>query len=79
MTDLTDLHLPSEEYVELLRKMMDNAEKLQNNPAMDLVPEEDLASDHVMEYLGPYLKAICTVHQIVTHRTRSGEWRPPRG
>ena len=30
------------------------AEKLQNNPAQGLVPQEELVANHVMESLGPY-------------------------
>jgi hypothetical protein len=42
-------------YVDLLRKLIGENRNLQNNPPTN-VPQEDLASDHVLRVLEPYTK-----------------------
>merc|ERR1719163_1767387 len=42
-------------YVELLRKLIGENRNLQNNPPTN-VPQEDLASEHVLRALEPYTK-----------------------
>jgi acetylornithine deacetylase len=51
---LAGLSLDSTRYVDLLRCLVDGAEKLQNNPAQGLIPREDVASDHVLKLLSPH-------------------------
>lgn len=55
-SELNTIELNVERYIELLSKMIGEAEHLQNNPAQGLIPQEDLASNHVLEALKPYLK-----------------------
>jgi len=45
--------LDQDTFVTLLGKLIGEAEKLQNNPP-DLIPQEDLAVQHVLEVLKPY-------------------------
>merc|ERR1712196_366689 len=43
--------LDTERYIELLRKLIDESEGLQNSPSLGLIPKEDNAARHVMEHL----------------------------
>ena len=55
-TALGGLEMDEARYVALLRNLIGVSERLQNNPAQDLYPREDLASDFVLEQLNPYTK-----------------------
>ncbi len=46
--------LDTDKYVELLAKLVGEAEHLQNSPPQSLIPNEDRASDHVLERLEPF-------------------------
>ncbi|KAL1515102.1 hypothetical protein AB1Y20_004165 [Prymnesium parvum] len=48
------LQLDPQRYVALLSKLVGEAEKLQNNPAQGLYPQEALVARHVVEALAPY-------------------------
>lgn len=50
---IPSLHLNTERFVELLRKLVAETPRLQNKPP-ELVPQEDLAGRHVLEALAPY-------------------------
>lgn len=52
----TSMELNEPRFLDLLGKMVGEAEQLQNNPAQGLIPREDNASDHVLEVLKPYTK-----------------------
>ncbi|CAK4144117.1 unnamed protein product [Aphanomyces euteiches] len=56
MTSPEDLRLNDESYINLLRKLISVADKVQNAPSLGLIPQEDLVSDFVLEELKPYLK-----------------------
>lgn len=43
-------------FLTLLAKLIGETEKLQNNPAQGLIPQEDLASNHVLAVLEPFSK-----------------------
>jgi len=49
------MQFDKEAYVDLLRKLIGEVRNLQNNPPLN-VPQEDLASDHVLRVLEPYTK-----------------------
>ncbi|KAL4129247.1 hypothetical protein PRIC2_005257 [Phytophthora ramorum] len=51
---LQDMTLDEAAYVELLRRMIDVSEKVQNAPSLGLVPQENLVSDLVLAELQPY-------------------------
>ena len=53
-TDLSAVTFDPDRYVKLLGRIMNESEKLQNNPPQGLVPQENLCSDHVLEALKPY-------------------------
>jgi acetylornithine deacetylase len=53
-SELSSLRLDETRYVELLTKLIGEAESLQNNPAQGLYPREDNASRHVLSALEPY-------------------------
>ena len=56
-TDVFDnLTLNEDRFVGLITNMVNVAKNLQNNPAQGLIPQEDLASDFVLEVLRPYMK-----------------------
>ena len=55
---LSKVELDSTLYVELLTKLIGETERLQNNPP-DLVPQEDLACQHVLAALAPYKARAC--------------------
>jgi hypothetical protein len=50
-TRMTELTFDRAGYVDLLRKLIGENRNLQNNPPTN-VPQEDLASDHVLRVLG---------------------------
>ena len=50
-TDLSAVTFDPDRYVKLLGRIMNESEKLQNNPPQGLVPQENLCSDHVLEAL----------------------------
>lgn len=52
---LAGVELDEAVFVELLGKLIGEAEKLQNNPP-DLIPQENLACQHVLAALAPYSK-----------------------
>ncbi|KAL4129192.1 hypothetical protein PRIC2_005203 [Phytophthora ramorum] len=54
MAVLQDMTLDEAAYVELLRRMIDVSEKVQNAPSLGLVPQENLVSDLVLAELQPY-------------------------
>jgi acetylornithine deacetylase len=51
---LKDLALDKEEYISLLGKLIGESKHLQNNPRQGLVPQEQLAANHVLDILRPY-------------------------
>ncbi|OQR90163.1 hypothetical protein THRCLA_09420 [Thraustotheca clavata] len=73
MSSPLSLTLNAEAYVELLRKLIDVAEQVQNAPGLGLVPKEDVVSDIVLEELGPYLKqngGVIEAQRIAFHEGR---------
>ena len=54
-TTMAELAFDRGGYVELLRKLIGENRNLQNNPPTN-VPQEDLASEHVLRALEPYTK-----------------------
>lgn len=56
-TDVFDnLTLNEDRFVGLITNLISVSKQLQNNPAQGLIPQEDLASDFVLEVLKPYMK-----------------------
>jgi acetylornithine deacetylase len=55
---LASLTLNESRYIELLRKLIEVTPFLQNNPQQGLIPNEDKASDIVMEALKPYTQPL---------------------
>jgi acetylornithine deacetylase len=53
---LSNLQMNSPRFMSLLEKLISVSEFLQNSPAQGLNPQEDLASNFVLEALEPYLK-----------------------
>lgn len=53
---LDGLSMDEDRYVNLLTDLIGESVHLQNSPAQGLIPKEDLASDHVIKLLNPYLK-----------------------
>ncbi|TMW55677.1 hypothetical protein Poli38472_010559 [Pythium oligandrum] len=53
---LENVSLDETAYVELLRKLIGVAEKVQNAPGLGLIPQENVVSDFVLEALEPYLE-----------------------
>ncbi|RLN68556.1 hypothetical protein BBP00_00000952 [Phytophthora kernoviae] len=51
---LQDITLDETAYVELLRKVIGVAEKVQNAPSLGLIPQENLVSDIILAELAPY-------------------------
>lgn len=51
---LKSVQLNEPRFLELLEKLIGESKKLQNNPEQGLIPREDCASDHVLEFLSPY-------------------------
>jgi len=47
--------LDQERYVELLRALINESEKVQNSPSTGLVPREDLIVHHVLQYLDQHM------------------------
>lgn len=43
-------------FIGLLEKLISESRHLQNSPAQGLIPREDLASNHIIEFLAPYSK-----------------------
>jgi len=52
-TSISDLELNGDEWVRLLREMLENAQNLQNSPPQH-IPQESLTADIVMNYLNEY-------------------------
>jgi acetylornithine deacetylase len=52
--ELASVQLNEPRFLELLEKLIGESQKLQNNPERGLVPREDCASDHVLDFLRPY-------------------------
>mmetsp|Transcript_24142 Transcript_24142/g.31531 ORF Transcript_24142/g.31531 Transcript_24142/m.31531 type:complete len:459 (-) Transcript_24142:295-1671(-) len=50
---LSSLQLDEDRYIHLLSKLIGESEHLQNNPAQGLIPQEDLAVNHILEILNP--------------------------
>ena len=54
MDDLNSIDLDEPGFIDLLSKLVGESEWLQNSPPQGLIPQEDKASNHVMELLEPY-------------------------
>lgn len=50
------MEMNDERYLTLLAKLIGEAENLQNNPQQGLVPQENLAANHVLALLEPHSK-----------------------
>lgn len=50
--DNVEMNVPR--FLALLEKLIGETERLQNNPAQGLIPQENLASNHVLELLAPF-------------------------
>lgn len=50
------IELNEPRFIDLLTKLIGETRYLQNSPAQGLIPEEDRASDHVLEVLKPFMK-----------------------
>jgi acetylornithine deacetylase len=53
---LSTVELNKERFLGLLEKLLNESIHLQNSPAQGLIPREDLAANHVLDSLKPYLK-----------------------
>jgi acetylornithine deacetylase len=42
-------------FLSLLEKLIGESKYLQNSPSQGLIPREDLASDHILEFLSPFM------------------------
>eukprot|EP01035_Chromulina_nebulosa_P033010 gene33010-44162_t len=56
ITSLHSLQMNEERFLTLLDKLISESVYLQNSPSQGLIPNEDKASDHVLELLKPYTK-----------------------
>lgn len=51
---LSSITMNESRFLTLLEKLIGEAVRLQNNPSQGLIPREDCASDHVLEFLSPF-------------------------
>ena len=51
---LAPIEMNEERFLSLLEKLIGESVHLQNNPSQGLIPREDCASDHVLEFLKPF-------------------------
>lgn len=51
-----DMEMNEERFIALLTKLIGVSKFLQNSPAQGLNPQENLASDHILQLLKPYTK-----------------------
>jgi acetylornithine deacetylase len=51
---LKTMKLNETRFLTLLEKLISETEHLQNSPSQGLIPQENLASDHVLEVLKPF-------------------------
>jgi acetylornithine deacetylase len=57
MSDIVNsLELDEPSFLALLEKLIGESKWLQNNPAQNLIPKEDLACNHILAVLAPYMK-----------------------
>jgi len=53
---LSEIQMNEPRFMALLEKLIGESKFLQNSPSQGLIPQEDLASNHVLEVLKPFLK-----------------------
>lgn len=53
---MENLEMNEPRFLELMHKLIGETKNLQNNPAMGLIPQEDLAAGHILDLLKPHMK-----------------------